>query len=69
MTPKERYEERRRQRREHLDGLQRAQTQSERDSAEIIEMIDRFVTAVEKIADVLANDRGASSSGGGPLTR
>jgi hypothetical protein len=51
MTPKEQYEARKveRKARVHLDQQARERIES----ADILDMIDRFVTAAERIADAL----------------
>lgn len=66
MTPKEQYEERRRLRKERRDSDARFQSESQKQSEELIEMADRFVTAVERIADAL-QPRTEIKMGGQPL--
>jgi hypothetical protein len=50
MGSKEEYEARRAERKIRRDA---APTQSDRDIEDMMEMIDRFVTAVERIADAM----------------
>ncbi len=53
MTPKEAYEARKADRKARLaDASYRGSNSAERDT-EVADMLDRFVTAVERIADVL----------------
>ncbi len=58
MTPKEQYEERRRLRKERSESDARFQSESQKQSEEILEMLDRFVTATERIANSLERQFG-----------
>lgn len=51
LTPKQRYEKRKAERIERRARLEYEQTESEKQIADITDMMDRFVTAVERIAD------------------
>lgn len=58
MTPKEQYEERRRLRRERQESDKRFQTESQKKEDEMLDMLDRFVTATERIANSLERQFG-----------
>lgn len=66
MTPKQAYERRRAERRAKLDASEdrygRPNLVDERD-AELFDFIDRFVTAVERIADALEPEIAVAPAG------
>lgn len=63
MTPKEAYEFRKDERAKYkeLDGLVRSRTEV----IAVLDVLDRFVTAVERIADVMESGSVSSTSGTG----
>ncbi len=66
MTPKEQYEARKAERKARADILHNDYNARQRiEQADILDMLDRFVTAVEQIAATLspAQDRGQGRSG------
>lgn len=53
MTPKEQYEARKAERKERRARLEYKHSESEIREQETLDMLDRFVTAAERIAEAL----------------
>lgn len=55
MTPKEQYEARKAERKRRRELEQELGRNGDEREAEMLEMLDRFVTATERIADALSS--------------
>lgn len=56
MTPKEAYEARKAERKARLSGNRSSGATAAEKDAEMSDMFDRFVTAIERIADALEKE-------------